>query len=102
MDAGILNTAPDQAVLFMKAGNDYLKIINKHYPDIKREYNNSSDSPDIKMEKPEKRLPEIKENSSAIVVDAIMKRETMKLIWPFHEEMVFLIIMILGGINDIN
>lgn len=66
-----------------------------------REYNNSGDSIDIRLENLEKKLFELKESSPAIVVDAIMKRETMKLIWPFHIEMVFLIIMIFGGINYI-
>jgi len=89
-------------ILMFKGGHDYLKIINKYYPDVMREYNISSDALNIKMEKLEKRLLEIKENSSAIVVDAIMKRETAKLIWPFHEEMVFLIIMIFWGTGYID
>lgn len=86
-------------ILMLKGGNDYLKVINKYYPAVMREYNNSEDSIDIKLENLEKKLLELKESSPAIVVDAIMKRETIKLIWPFHIEMVFLVIMIFWGTN---
>ena len=86
-------------ILMFKGGNDYLKVINKYYPAVMREYNNSEDSIDIKLENLEKKLLELKESSPAIVVDAIMKRETIKLIWPFHTEMVFLVIMIFWGTN---
>lgn len=86
-------------ILMVKGGCDYLKVINKYYPAVMREYNNSEDSIDIKLENLEKKLLELKESSPAIVVDAIMKRETIKLIWPFHTEMVFLVIMIFWGTN---
>lgn len=88
-------------ILMFKGGNDYLKVINKYYPAVMREYNNSKDSIDIRLENLEKKLLELKKSSPAIVVDAIMKRETMKLIWPFHLEMVFLVIMIFWGTNYI-
>ena len=61
----------------VKGGNDYLKVINKYYPAVMREYNNSEDSIDIRLENLEKKLLELKESSPAIVVDAIMKRETI-------------------------
>ena len=64
-------------ILMVKGGNDYLKVINKYYPAVMREYNNSEDSIDIKLENLEKKLLELKESSPAIVVDAIMKRETI-------------------------
>ena len=36
-------------ILMVKGGNDYLKVINKYYPAVMREYNNSEDSIDIKL-----------------------------------------------------
>lgn len=55
-------------ILMVKGGNDYLKVINKYYPAVMREYNNSEDSIDIKLENLEKKLLELKESSPAIVV----------------------------------
>ena len=55
-------------ILMVKGGCDYLKVINKYYPAVMREYNNSEDSIDIKLENLEKKLLELKESSPAIVV----------------------------------
>lgn len=55
-------------ILMVKGGNDYLKVINKYYPAVMREYNNSEDSIDIRLENLEKKLLELKESSPAIVV----------------------------------
>ena len=88
-------------ILSAKMLKDSGTAIRKYYPTVMRKYNNSGDSIDTRLENLEKKLLELKESSPAIVVDAIMKRETMKLIWPFHIEMVFLIIMIFWGTNYI-
>ena len=45
-------------ILMLKGGNDYLKVINKYYPAVMREYNNSEDSIDIRLENLEKKLLE--------------------------------------------
>ena len=36
-------------ILMFKGGNDYLKVINKYYPAVMREYNNSEDSIDTPL-----------------------------------------------------
>lgn len=76
-------------VLGFKRGNDYLKIINKYYPHVMRNYNESKDYKN-KVKKLEQELKAIKEQAKPVVVEAIIKREMIKPITYFHIEMIVL------------
>lgn len=76
-------------VLSFKRGNDYLKTINKHYPHVMRNYNESKDYKN-KVKKLEQELKAIKEQANPVVVEAIIKREMIMPITYFHIEMIVL------------
>lgn len=81
-------------VLGFKRGNDYLKIINKYYPHVMRNYNVSKDYKN-KVKKLERELESIKKQADPIVIEAIIKREMIKPITYFHIEMIVLTIIAL-------
>lgn len=79
-------------VLGFKMGSDYLRIINKYYPDVMKKYNDSKDYKN-KDKKLEQELMVIKENAIPVVVEAIIKREMIKPVAYFHIEMIVLTII---------
>lgn len=81
-------------ILGFKRGNEYLKVINKYYPHVMRNYNQSKDYKN-KEKKLEKELEVIKEQAIPTVVEAIIKREMIKPITYFHIEMIVLTIIAL-------
>lgn len=81
-------------VLSFKRGKDYLKIMDKYYPNVMRDYNESKDYKN-RGKKLEQELKAIKEQANPIVVEAIIKREMIMPITYFHIEMIVLTIIVL-------